>query len=224
MKQTLTESVTDLLREAILERTLHPGQRIPEAKIATKFGVSRAPVREALAALLQEGLVHRDDRGVYVTELSKADVDEISSLRLALEKLAVDLVTRNATEDDFEEMQRNIERTVRAEKPGEASELDLTFHELLVRAARHKRLLNSWVSLKSQIRLLLYEMDRDDLEFAQHTAHAHQEFVNLLRARDRKRSLGLLELHLESTHKAVLKHHLEKASATSRAEDDRNSG
>ncbi|HZW29693.1 MAG TPA: GntR family transcriptional regulator [Isosphaeraceae bacterium] len=223
-KQTLTESVTELLRDAILVRTLRPGQRIPEAKIATKFGVSRAPVREALAALVQEGLVHRDDRGVSVTELSRADVDEISTLRLALEKLAVELATRNATEHDFEEMQQNIEQTGRAKKPGEASELDLVFHELLVRAAKHKRLLNSWLSLKSQIRLFLYEMDRDDIEFAQHTVQAHQEFLNLLRARDGKRSLQKLELQLETTHQAVLEHLLEQTSASSRTEDDPSCG
>src|SRR5450432_257048 len=100
-KLTLTVSVAEALRSAIFGRALQPGQRIPEAQFAIKLGVSRAPVRDALAVLLQEGLVHRDARGAVVTLLTRADVDEISELRLALERLAITLAIRNASDDQL---------------------------------------------------------------------------------------------------------------------------
>src|SRR5262249_23915571 len=103
-------------------------------------------------------------------------------------------------------------RTANAKRTGEASEHDLEFHELLVRAAKHKRLLSSWLALKSQIRLLLTQMDRDDIEFARHAANAHQEFLTLLRARDRKKALAVLELQLEDTHRTVVEHYREQNS------------
>ena len=131
-KLTLTDSVADSLRSAIFDRALQPGQRIPEAQMATRLGVSRAPVRDALAVLLQEGLVHRDQRGAVVTELTRSDVDEISQLRLALERLAVTLAIRGASEEQLAALAENIRRTARASAVGEAGELDLRFHELLV--------------------------------------------------------------------------------------------
>jgi DNA-binding GntR family transcriptional regulator len=206
MKQTLTESVAASLRSAILVRHLKPGQRIPEAQIATKMGVSRAPVRDALAVLLQEGLVHRDDRGMSVILLTKTDVDEISSLRLALETSAVSQAVRNATDEDFARLKANIERTTRAKAEDEAGELDLEFHELLVRSAKNKRLLTVWLSLQSQIRLILRQMVEEDAEYPKHTADAHHEFLELLIARDESKAVSLLERHLECTHQKVAEH------------------
>jgi DNA-binding GntR family transcriptional regulator len=210
-RQTLTESVLKSLRNAILARTLNPGQRIPEAQIAAKLGVSRAPVREALAALIQEGLVERDDRGVYVSQLTREDIDEISSVRLALEKLAVELVATSATKGDFDLLKDNIRRIGRAKAHAGASELDLEFHELLVRAARNKRLLHCWLSIQSQIRLLLNQMDEDDDEFPRHTAEAHQELLDLLLARDGKKAVALIERQLENTHQRVAAHYSTKS-------------
>ena len=180
-KLTLTSSVAESLRSAIFGRMLRPGERIPEARFANKLGVSRAPVRDALALLLQEGLVHRDQRGATVTRLTRADVDEISQLRLALERLAVSLAIRNATDEQLALLSENIRRTRRATVVGEAGELDLTFHELLVRTAGNQRLLDHWLALRGQIRLLLLQMDHDDAKYPRHTASAHRSVLKAMR-------------------------------------------
>jgi DNA-binding GntR family transcriptional regulator len=200
---TLTDSVAASLRSAIFDRALRPGQRIPEAHFASKLGVSRAPVRDALAVLLQEGLVHRDQRGAVVTQLTRADVDEISQLRLALEKLAVALAIRNATDEHLDALQDNIRRTSRATAVGEAGELDLAFHELLVRAAGNRRLLESWLALRGQIRMLLLQMDHDDAKYPRHTAIAHRRVLKAMQARDEKLAIRLLTRQVENTHRHV---------------------
>lgn len=200
---TLTDSVAASLRSAIFGHALRPGQRIPEAHFANKLGVSRAPVRDALAVLLQEGLVHRDQRGAVVTQLSRADVDEISELRLALERLAVTLAVRNATDEHLAVLSENIRRTSQATAVGEAGELDLKFHELLVRAAKSRRLLDSWLALRGQIRLLLLQMDQDDAKYPRHTAIAHRRVLKAMRARDEKLAIRLLTRQLENTHRHV---------------------
>jgi DNA-binding GntR family transcriptional regulator len=206
-KLTLTDSVADSLRSAIFDRALQPGQRIPEAQMATRLGVSRAPVRDALAVLLQEGLVHRDQRGAVVTELTRSDVDEISQLRLALERLAVTLAIRGASEEQLAALAENIRRTARASAVGEAGELDLRFHELLVRAANNRRLLESWLALRGQIRLLLLQMDRDDAKYPRHTASAHRRVLKAMQARDEKLAVKLLEHQLDNTHRHVADHY-----------------
>jgi DNA-binding GntR family transcriptional regulator len=204
VRQTLSENVTDSLRLAIFQRELKPGFPLPEAKIAERLGVSRAPIREALSVLAQEGLVERGDRGMFVATLKQADIDEISSLRLTLESLAVRLVFARRPSVDFAPLEQVIDQTRRARGVGRAGELDLEFHELFVRAAQHQRLHSAWLALRSQIRLLLFQMDQDDREFARHTAEAHAAFLGLVQTGTEAAALQLLERHLENTHQQVV--------------------
>lgn len=218
-KLTLTDSVAESLRAAIFRRTLQPGQRIPEAQFAIKLGVSRAPVRDALAVLLQEGLVNRDSRGAAVTLLSRADVDEISELRLALERLAITLAIRNASDEQLAKLADNIRRTARANAVGEAGELDLEFHELIVRAANNRRLLDSWLALRGQVRLLLLQMDHDDAKYPRHTASAHRRVLKAMQARDERLAVKLLTRQLKNTHDHVADHYAEIERAKKQSSD-----
>ena len=87
---SLVEVATRQLREEILAGALLPGQRLVEEQIVARFSISRAPLREALRVLAQQGLVeHVPRRGARVTELSEADVDQLFGIRLALEQHAV---------------------------------------------------------------------------------------------------------------------------------------
>lgn len=203
-KTTLKDGVADSLRTAILTRQLKSGERIPESRMASKLGVSRAPVREALAVLQQEGLLTRDQRGVVVAEMSPTDIEEVCSLRLALESLGVREVIRNATPSDFELLEENIRLTLDSTEIGVAGQRDLEFHELLVRAARHERLLKSWLSLRSQIMLMLVQVDINQAEFARTTAANHRELLDVIRRGDEAQTVSLLERQLAGTRSELL--------------------
>src|SRR6185503_14103153 len=98
----LADSIRGRLRDAILTGGFAPGEHLREVEIAAKYDVSRGPVREALLQLEREGLVLlRRNRGAVVARLSRADLDEVYSLRLALERLAVVEAARHGTEADF---------------------------------------------------------------------------------------------------------------------------
>ena len=85
----LTGAAVNELREAILEGRLVQGERLSEVNLSTTLGVSRAPVREALLHLEQEGLVvSLPYKGASVVTLSPQDFLELSTLRTALERLA----------------------------------------------------------------------------------------------------------------------------------------
>src|SRR5438128_10096676 len=97
-RQTLGESVAGSLREAIFSGLIKPGNRIAQAQVAGELGVSQAPVRDALATLEREGLVERSiNNGAVVTVLSPEDIEEICSLRISLEVLALRLALREIT-------------------------------------------------------------------------------------------------------------------------------
>jgi len=95
--EALSDSVVvPTLREAIVGNILKPGSRLLEIQLANQLRVSRTPVREAFLQLEREGLVTLVARaGVFVREVTPRDVDEIYTVRAALESLAVELAAKN---------------------------------------------------------------------------------------------------------------------------------
>jgi DNA-binding GntR family transcriptional regulator len=89
---TLVEVAEHRLRAAILSGALAPGEKIVEEQLCADFGISRAPLREALRLLGQQGLVdHLPRRGARVTEWSTADILQLFALRHVLERHAIEL-------------------------------------------------------------------------------------------------------------------------------------
>jgi DNA-binding GntR family transcriptional regulator len=87
---TLVELAAHRLRDAILRGALKPGEKIIEEQLCADFGISRAPLREALRLLAQQGLVeHVPRRGSRVTEWSPEDILQLFALRHVLERHAV---------------------------------------------------------------------------------------------------------------------------------------
>ncbi len=94
---SLVELLVRQLRAEILSGALAPGERLIEEQLTRRFGTSRAPLREALRLLGQQGLVeHLPRRGVRVVDLSPRDIDELFSLRDALEQFALRPPSRGA--------------------------------------------------------------------------------------------------------------------------------
>lgn len=93
MVDTRQKSVTDKLRGLLMRRAVAPGERVLEVALARKLGVSRTPVRAALTALAQEGLlIYRPQRGYVVREFSLKDVVDAYRVRANLEGLACKIV------------------------------------------------------------------------------------------------------------------------------------
>jgi DNA-binding GntR family transcriptional regulator len=131
---TLRQDIAELLAEAILTGKLRPGERLNESALARQLGVSRAPIREALQKLEEQGLVvNRPRRGMFVVSLDEEEVQKINSLRLVLEAEALRLVRARATPQMLRRLQRIVEKMERSVATAaiEAAQLDLTFHRTL---------------------------------------------------------------------------------------------
>jgi GntR family transcriptional regulator of gluconate operon len=162
------EVVYEELRARILSGDMPAGSQIRETEIAETFGVSRGPVREAIRALQGVGLVVRGPRQPsYVAPVAAQDVDEVYSLREAIEVLAVKL----AMVENGEEMRRVLpDRVVAFERAVHSSldnaaivEADIAFHSTFYDAAGNRRLSAVWASmtdpLRSMMRLALHRED-----------------------------------------------------------------
>lgn len=103
------ESLTDMAKRKIekwiVTDNLKPGQQIKEDEVAIRLGISRPPVREAFKALESEGLVIRKPRkGVFVVEMSKADVVEVYMLKSNLYAMATELALEQITDSQLKEL------------------------------------------------------------------------------------------------------------------------
>lgn len=204
----LAADVAARLRAAILNGHFGPGERLPEESLARSMGVSRGPIREALGQLEREGLVViRRNRGTFVARLSQEDLDEVYSLRLVLERLAVRRAIHHADEAQFAEMQALVDTMAGAAERGiteqEAAALDVRFHEVVFQAARHQRLYECWTNLKPQIHVLLLSRNVAHPDFREYAVSAHQAILDALRDQDEPEALALLEQHLRGSYERV---------------------
>lgn len=212
-KRSLADEVADRLRQAIFGGSFKPGQPLREEQLAVSLDVSRGPVREALVQLEREGLVTvRRHRGATVTRLSRTDVDEVYSLRLAHERLAVERAIDRATTDDFAAMEAVLAafRESFAHHPSEheAADLDVRFHDLIYRAAGHQRLYDCWANLRSQIFIFLLSRNIANADFLHLTVQAHQDIFDVLHARNKQGAIALIEEHLRGSYDRVIQGYL----------------
>jgi DNA-binding GntR family transcriptional regulator len=153
---SLVELVARELHKLIVSGDLRPGERLIEERLTERFGVSRPPLREALRILEQDGLVQRlPRRGAIVTRLSADDVLEIYSLRWALERLALELSMPVEDLDRLSPMRDAIASMREAPDREALLEANWRFHYALVSLPGHRRLLDSYRSLLSQLQLCM---------------------------------------------------------------------
>ncbi|MCU0504731.1 MAG: GntR family transcriptional regulator [Chloroflexi bacterium] len=155
----LWETIADALRDEILDGHLAAGSRLVETELAERFGVSRGPVRDALAELAREGLaVDLPRRGTFVSSLTEADLDEVYVIRRAIEEAAVRLAVERASEADLEGLRGALLEVEAAYARGDlatAWEADMSFHRAYCRLSGNGRLLALFDEMASQTVLLM---------------------------------------------------------------------
>jgi DNA-binding GntR family transcriptional regulator len=198
-----TDHITAQLRERILSGDLPGGLQLRQEQLASEFGVSRIPVREALNRLEAEGLVTREhNRGCTVSSLSLAEIAESLEIRLALETRALRLAIPGMTSADVAAAGRVLDRYARANSPAQWSELNLEFHLSLYRPAGLPRLLRMIESLirgsDRYLRVYVsFVVGRDD------PLEEHHAILAACKAGEIGRAVRLLESHIGHTRKAL---------------------
>ncbi|CAL9472332.1 HTH-type transcriptional repressor RspR [Nocardiopsis dassonvillei] len=174
------DRVYALLREEVLSGRVAPHTRLGEVRLAERFGVSRTPVREALARLHSDGLVERHENGFRITVPDLAELRDLYELRVTLELRGI----ARAIEDpgirhDPEILRAQLERweALAAEPPAPDASfvlLDEDFHTDLSRASGNRALTEALVSVNRRIRRVrMYDFltrDRISSTIAEHLA------------------------------------------------------
>lgn len=126
-----------LLRRRLVTGALPPGTLLLETSIATENGVSRTPVRDALARLEQDGFVRRAPRGYRVRERTPEEVIDVYNVRISLEALAASLAAERHTLFDLTRLQQIHSESQTCHDPGRLAELSVAFHSTVSTAAHN---------------------------------------------------------------------------------------
>jgi len=172
--------------------------RLDERSLAEEFGISRTPVREAMAQLEREGFVRSvPRRGVYVVRKTKREVIELITAWAALESMAARLITENASDEEIASLRRVFAAFNNGELRAhldEYSEANIEFHQTLVRLSRNSVLINLAENLFTHMRMIrrktIGEKDRVD-----RSIRDHMHIIEALEARDTLRAEKLVRDH-----------------------------
>jgi len=192
--------VTERLRANIVNGTLEPGSQLSEVELASSFGVSRGPVREALQRLIQEGLVRSEPhRGVFVPVLSEDDVRDIYLAREALESSAVRhiIATGSSPEaaDALDRMVKLMQDSEQANDWEAVGQYDLEFHTALVASSKSERLQRMFSTVISETRLCLGVLTAADAR--SDLVAEHREIAQLIREGNTDEALAVLKTHFD---------------------------
>lgn len=190
------------LRQEIIDGSIPPGCLMAESAVAVRLGVSRVPVREALFTLEREGLVEFSPTGrAYVKDLSPHDFEELYVLRLALEPVAARLAAP-ALQMDASRLELNVEATKKAPALLDVTRLDLDFHQIILEATGHARLLKLWHSLRSELELWLGRLHRSKQMLTRgtqaETVSSHSELVKCFKTKPPAECERMMRHHITS--------------------------
>ena len=208
-QRTLGDEAADRLRTAIRSGNLRPGERLVERDLAERLGMSRIPIREAIHRLAEEGLVRKlTHRGTFVYAPTLAEIEEISSLRVVLERFVVERVITNWTIVHEARLQEVVEymRNAAANKDVHGvSDQDYLFHRVLWEIADHRLLLEVVASLGARINRFLHEAN-GILSAEQLDAHvvAHEQLIKVLQRGDVLRAQDEMTQHVLSAKSRIL--------------------
>lgn len=204
------------IEQLILRGELAIGQRVTETELATRFGTSRGPIREALRTLEECRLVRSEKhRGVFVREISVAEADEIYDVREALDQLIGQRVAERATLKQLQELEAavaDMDQATCTQDVKRYHALNLKFHDMLVDFAGNARLTESYRLLTKELLLFRLRGLQDGGGFAVSNTE-HRAVVAAIAARDGARAGHLLRQHAADSRARM---HKATATATSK--------
>ena len=172
--------------------------RLDERRLARDFGISRTPVREAMAQLEREGFVRAvPRRGIYVVRKTKSEVIEMITAWAALESMAARLITEHADDDQIASLRRlfaNFEDGQVRAHLDEYSEANIEFHQTIIRMSGNRVLIDLAENLFTHMRMIrrktIGEKDRAD-----RSIRDHMHIIEAIEARDTARAETLVRDH-----------------------------
>jgi DNA-binding GntR family transcriptional regulator len=209
---TFADRAYTALKDVILGLDIYdrPGEiRLDERRLASDLGISRTPVREAMAQLEREGFVRSvPRRGIYVVRKTKAEVIELITAWAALESMAARLITQGASEQEIATLRAmfaTFENGSLHANLDEYSQVNIEFHQTIIRMSCNRVLIDLAENLFAHMRMIrrktIGESDRAD-----RSIRDHMNIIQAIEARDTGRAEALVRDHALGLAEHVAQH------------------
>jgi len=214
--RSVADVIGTTLSDAIVERELPPGFRLREERLASVFRVSRTPIREALAALANANLAHRDGRGsLRVVQITSEQILDVYAVRRCLEGLSAALAAETATTRvvaRLRELNRTCEHAAAREDYAAFKNANNAFHGALAQSTGNELLIRFLADVQNWVKRFptttLSYPGRPDTALAE-----HERIVDAIEARDADLAERLARDHMRAAEEIRLKMVLEESTA-----------
>jgi DNA-binding GntR family transcriptional regulator len=204
---TRRAEIVALLRRAILTGQLEPGQKLNELRISEQMRVSRAPLREAMRELVQEGILTSIPyAGTFVINVTAKDIDDAYSLNKVLDEFAIERMWELRDQRFFDELDRRHEAVKQATRNRDTTrqiETALQLHGLIHEWADNSVLLETWQRLTSRLQMYfaLHQQARKEAVPAE---DVHETYVALLKSDDMRAAQRHAREHIDHDFEELL--------------------
>ena len=202
----LRDVVFNTLREAILKGELQPGERLMELQLASKLGVSRTPIREAIRMLEQEGLaVTVPRKGAEVARMTLKDMEDVLEIREALDELAAQIACERISSEQMNRLmdtKKEFERILASGEVKEIADVDVKFHDIIYEATDNAKLVYLLNNLREQLFRYRVEYLKNPENYPA-LIQEHEAIVSALEARDKAKVTEAMHEHVTNQAVAV---------------------
>lgn len=202
--ETLTEQAHRSIKRYILGGDIPTDERLTEGFFAERLGISKSPVREALNALQNEGLLRIEPRkGIYLRRFSAKEIFDLYGLREALEVYATQIVL--ITPEFIKALQDSLQRTEQFLSENDKSsyiEEDIAFHRLIVVSTENEQLSQTHSNIQEKLwlcRCQTYQLTSPD------TPSAHLAITKAFKDKDRKQAIQETRKHIRFVRDALVR-------------------
>ncbi len=198
-RQSLSDQAYHYIKRLILSGEIRGGERIPEEKVAQRFGVSRTPIREALNRLEEYGLVRIKPRSyAEVVELKPHEAGQLAVIRSQLETLTVSLLADCGTKEDFKDLDLLAKECNALIAEGDIAatfERDSQLHLEISRRTGNSHLYEICEKLDAKLQLLRLVL-KIPLGKLKVYVKQHDEIIDAMRRRDKELAIRLMKHHI----------------------------
>ncbi len=206
-KESVVHDVVQQVTAAIVNGHLEPGDQLVEERMAEQFGVSRAPIREALHQLQVLGLVEkRPYRGAFVSTIDEREVMELQELRVVLEDMAVRLCAANPSDDAISTLETIVDNMAQVAGKGDRRQIlvyDADFHDAIVQYSGNQLLADVWDLVSVKMRRFLYLKRHHTHERIEDVVTAHAAILDAIKIGDPDQASNALQAHLRQVKERI---------------------
>ena len=214
---SLTGAVQQEIERLINMGELGPGDKLTEAALAERLGVSRGPVREAFRVLEEAGLVQLEkNRGVYVRQVPLGEALEIFDLRAMIEAHVGATLANNATEQQLKHLKKlvlQMEQAVKVVDETTYYRLNIEFHEAMVSYTGNKKLISMYRKLTQELSLFR-RRNFSDHALLVTSVDEHRDILDAIGSRNADKAAQALKQHVLMSRERTIQNHVKYSEIT----------